>query len=139
MAGSAALVPIMLGRIPFSTTERSLGRLRRRTEWRIDRPEPVEGIGKPVNRGRARDEISIDGVSFPGYAGALDAVTKLREAGDAGDSLTLVDGEGTVYGSWMIVSLEETQGPEFTPTGIPRRIDFNLTLTLDPDDETVSL
>jgi phage protein U len=116
-----------------------MNRLRRRTEWRIDQPDPVEGLGKPVNRGRARDELTIDGAAYPGYAGALDAVSALRDAADAGKSLTLVDGEGTIYGSWMIASIDETQGPEFTPTGIPRRIEFSLTLKADPEDETVSL
>ncbi len=57
--------------------------------------------------------------------------------GDAGDAYVLVDGAGNVYGAFTIDSLNETQ-TYHTAEGIPRKIEFSLTLKR-VDDEALSM
>src|SRR5690606_29933789 len=112
--------------------------LERVMSWRVDTPEPIEGMGKSVVRGLESDEITLSGLVFPGFTGTLSSVQRLQDAGNAGESLLLVDGEGTLYGRWWIVSVRERKGP-FMPTGVPRRIEWTLTLRADPPDEVLPL
>jgi phage protein U len=132
----AKLVVARLGSIEFSVPEGTFTAVARHTTWRLDLPDPMEGLGRPVSRGRGSDEITIDGLVFPGHTGTLASVQRLREAGDAGESMLLVDGEGNLYGNWFIARLNERKGP-FLPTGIERRAEWTLTLNADPDDEAV--
>lgn len=136
MAGK--LVAARLGDIEFSVPDGSFSEIERATSWRIDTPEPIEGMGKSVHRGLEDDTITISGVAYPGFSGTLSAVERLRDAGNAGESLLLVDGEGTLYGRWWVVSVRERKGP-FLPTGVPRRIEWTMTLRLDPPDEVIPL
>ncbi|WP_244146567.1 phage tail protein [Paraburkholderia sp. BCC1876] len=57
--------------------------------------------------------------------------------GDAGDAYVLVDGAGNVYGAFTIMTQTETQ-TYHTPEGIPRKIEFSLTLKR-VDDEMLSM
>lgn len=134
----ASLVVARLGSVEFSVSAGALDRLERHTRWRIDQPDPVDGMGRPTSRGRGRDEITISGVVFPGLVGRADSVERLRDLGDSGESHTLSDGEGKVYGSWMVVAVRESQ-TAFLPTGPARRRAYDLTLTADPDDGLVPL
>jgi phage protein U len=99
-------------------------------------PEPLNGLGIPAVRGRRDDEITFEGVVFPGFTGTLNSVQRLRDAGDAGAPLLLVDGEGIVYGDWVVSRLSERKGP-FTPTGIERRAEWSLTLVAVPETEAL--
>lgn len=132
----AKLVVARLGSIEFSVPEGTFTEVARHTTWRLDIPDPMEGLGKPVFRGRGSDEMTIDGVVFPGYSGTLQSVQRLRDAGDAGESMLLVDGEGNLYGNWFIARINERKSP-FLPTGIERRAEWTLTLMADPDDEVL--
>lgn len=132
----AKLVVARLGSIEFSVPEGTFTAIARHTTWRLDIPDPLEGLGKPVARGRGSDEITIDGLVFPGLTGTLSSVERLRSAGDEGESLLLVDGEGNLYGNWFVARLNERKGP-FMPTGIERRSEWTLTLIADPDVEGV--
>ena len=128
------LVVGRLGSIEFSVPEGTFTSIARATSWRIDVPEPIEGPGTPVVRGRGSDEITIEGVVFPGFTGRLNSVERLRAAGDAGQPMLLVDGEGTLYGSWVVSRLNE-RSDAFLPSGAKRRTEWNLTLIASPDAE----
>lgn len=136
MGGS--LVPMRLGSIEFSITEGSFQELERSTAWRVDVAEPLEGLGKPIVRGRERDEITLQGVAYPGFSGTQDTVQRLRDAGDAGESLLLVDGALTFYGKWFIRAVSE-RGSAHMDTGKARRIDWTLSLVADPEDDLIPL
>ncbi len=131
----AELVIARLGDAEFSVAAGSFESLRRLTRWRIDRPDPIDGLGVPVHRGRVDDAITLSGVVFPGYVGGLSSVERLRELGDTGDPAMLVDGEGTIYGRWLVSALEE-EATHHTPTGKPRRISYQLTLAAVPEQRT---
>jgi phage protein U len=127
----ADLVIARLGNVEFSVQAGSFESLQRRTSWRIDRPDPIDGMGTPVFRGRMGDSITLSGVVFPGYVGRLNSVERLRQLGDKGEPLMLADGEGAVYGEWLIEYLEE-EATLTTPLGKPRRISYSLTLAALP-------
>jgi phage protein U len=127
------LVVARLGDIEFSLPEGSFTQIERRTSWRVDVPDPITGLGTPDVRGRASDELRLTGAVFPGISGHLDSVDRLRDAGDAGEPLLLVDGEGTIYGEWVVSSVEESR-QEHLPTGIPRKMSWVLVLVAKPEE-----
>ncbi len=129
----AELVIARLGDVEFSVSAGSFESLRRLTRWRIDRPDPIDGMGVPVHRGRFDDSVTLSGVVFPGYVGGLSSVERIRQLGDSAQSALLVDGEGAIYGRWFVEMLEEEQ-THHTPTGKPRRIAYMMTLVAVPDE-----
>lgn len=130
MAGS--LVVMLYGTVEFSVSSGTFTEFSRATRWHVDVPEPIGVLGIPVGRGTASDEITLRGVSFPGFSGKRDSVQRLRDLADTGKSYLLVDGEGTLYGFWIISTVNERkQG--FTPTGVERKAEWDLTLIADPD------
>lgn len=130
----SSLVVARLGDIEFSLPEGSFTQIERHTSWRVDVPDPITGLGVPDVRGRESDEIRITGLVFPGITGHLDSVDRLRDAGDKGEPLLLVDGEGTIYGSWVVRSIEESR-QEHLPTGLPRKMSWVLVLVAVPEEE----
>jgi hypothetical protein len=129
----ADLVIARLGSVEFSLSAGSFESLRRLTRWRIDRPDPIDGMGIPVHRGRLDDSITLSGITFPGYVGSLASVERLRELGEAGEASLLVDGEGTLYGRWLVEAIEE-EATLHTPTGKPRRVTYSVTLVAVPSE-----
>jgi hypothetical protein len=127
------LVVARLGSVEFSLPAGTFTQIERGTSWRVDVPDPIEGLGVPDVRGRESDEITITGIVFPGFTGTLDSVERLRDAGDAGEPLLLVDGEGTIYGSWVVRSLQEMRA-EHLPSGIPRKMNWTLVLVAVPEE-----
>ena len=55
---------------------------------------------------------------------------------DAGNAYALVDGAGGVFGAWVIEGVNE-KGSTFIAEGLPRKIEFSLTLQR-VDDERAS-
>lgn len=136
MAGSLAVM--RLGTVEFSVKAGTFQELSRATRWRVDVPEPMDGLGVPIVRGTESDEITIRGVSFPGYSGNRSSVQRLRDLADTGKSHCLVDGELTVYGFWVIKSVNESK-QEFTPTGVERKVTWDITLIADPEGTLIPL
>lgn len=125
MAGS---VPFRLGDTEFSLEAGPLQEWQRQESWVLDRQEPVDGFGVGAIRRKGSDQLRLTGVSFPGSEyGNAESVSRLRAQADTREPQLLVDGEGNVYGSWLIISLSERRG-NFTPTGRERRAEWELTL-----------
>lgn len=77
--------------------------------------------------GPATDQITLDGVLFPGFSGRQSTIDGMKESGDKGEPLMLTDGMGRVYGKMVIVSIAENRSV-FLDTGAARRIEFSITL-----------
>lgn len=127
------LVTMMLGDLEFSVPEGTFQTRERNTSYRIDVAEPIEGLGRPVYRGLQSDRIRIRGVVFPGFSGKAGSVQRFRDFAEKGESALLVDGEGNIFGAWMLADVDETEDP-FTPTGLARKKDYSLTLIRDPEE-----
>lgn len=127
------LVPMRLGPLEFSLPEGAFSSREYSASYRLDVSEPIEGPGKPTFRGLESERLTIRGVVFPGFSGKLSSVQRFRDFAARGESALLVDGEGTIYGAWFLREVTERQDV-FTPTGLPRRIEYDLTLVRDPDE-----
>jgi phage protein U len=136
MAGS--LTVARLGPVPFSVAAGTFSEVARATRWRVDVPEPMDGLGVPVVRGKESEELTIRGVSFPGFSGTLSSVKRLWDLADTGKSYSLVDGELNLYGYWVIKAVNETK-TDFAPTGIERKATWDITLVADPDGYLIPL
>jgi phage protein U len=77
--------------------------------------------------GPGSQEITLDGVLFPGFSGRQSTMETLRELAAKGEPQMLTDGLGKVYGKWAIRSVQEGLGT-FAPGGGARQISFNISL-----------
>lgn len=134
----ANIVPMALGPVPFSVPTGTFDEVQRSTRWAIDQPDTLEGMGSPVSRGRESDTMVIRGVAFPGFTGTQNSVERLRELGDTGRSYVLVDGDGNLYGNWMVTAVNESRSA-FMANGQPRKITYDVTLTYDPLPDLIPL
>lgn len=79
------------------------------------------------------DRISLDGEILPHFRGGLGQIHAMREQAGKGQPLILTDSDGSVWGKWCILSIEETWS-DLTQEGKPRRIGFSLSLQEYGDD-----
>lgn len=83
--------------------------------------------------GPGRQEITLDGVLYPGFSGRQATLEELRSLAARGEPQMLTDGLGRVYGKWAIASLREGQ-EVFAPGGGARRIAFSVRLVRYGED-----
>lgn len=124
-----------LGMFVFSVPTLAYEDLQRRTSWRHAQ-NPRHGV-RSANQfiGPGDDLVSLAGRVPPELADVTSLAT-LRDLGDAGEALPLVDGRGTVWGAFVIESLDERQAL-FMENGAPLRVDFSIELRRVPDDDQV--
>ncbi|MBV0900075.1 MAG: phage tail protein [Wolbachia endosymbiont of Fragariocoptes setiger] len=90
----------------------------------------IECIGKmPLlqNIGQGVENIDLEGIIYPHNSNSLNQLKNLKEAAKSQVPHSLVDNEGNVLGQFVIIRLEEKQ-ISFFPTGLPRKVEFNLSL-----------
>lgn len=83
--------------------------------------------------GPGSQEITLDGVLFPGFSGRQSTMEILRELAAKGEPQMLSDGLGKVYGKWAIRRVQEGLGT-FAPGGGARQISFNISLVRYVED-----
>lgn len=83
--------------------------------------------------GPGSQQITLDGVLFPGFSGRQTTMETLRELAAKGAPQMLTDGLGRVYGKWAIRSVQEGLGT-FAPGGGARQITFNISLVRYVED-----
>ena len=83
--------------------------------------------------GPGTQQITLDGVLYPGFSGRQSTLETLRELAAQGEPQMLTDGAGRVFGRWAISSLREGRGV-FAPGGNPRQIDFSVSLVRYGED-----
>ena len=123
---------LSLGMFAFSIDDAMFDQLRRRRTWRHPSGDRVGG--RPVGQfaGPGDDTISLAGAVAPGQLGRREALDELAAMADVGAAYPLVDGEGYVYGAFVIEGLDETK-KHFDLTQA-RLIDFSLDLRRMDDD-----
>jgi phage protein U len=80
------------------------------------------------------ETVSISGSAFTEMSDAEASIAQLRAMAEPGAAWSLVDGTGTVWGSFVILTVDEKRRALW-PNGKPRQIDFALEL-LRVDDGT---
>lgn len=87
----------------------------------------IECIGKmPLlqNIGQGVENIDLEGIIYLHNFNGLNQLKNLKEAEVP---YSLVDNAGNVLGQFVIIRLEEKQ-TSFFPAGLPRKVEFNLSL-----------
>lgn len=126
-----------LGTFVFSLRDLAYQQLQRQTQWRHARTERVGARAASQYLGVGDDKIDLAGLVAPEITGTPASLDMLRKLAQEGRSLALVDGTGLVHGAWVIESLSETR-TLFFADGVPRRIEFQLSLTqVDAASETL--
>ena len=125
-----------LGPIVFSVETSAYEQLQRNTQYqwasqgRLGHPFFKHlGIGGPAYQyvGPGEESINLNGTLFPQYKGAPGHISLMRLSAGLGVALPLIDGNGFIYGRWLIESIQETKSVFFSD-GNPRKIDFSLSL-----------
>lgn len=120
MLAALGLFVFELGTLPYDE-------LRRRAEWRHATAARVGARPASQYVGPGEDTISLSGTLVPEMAGSQSAIEVVRAMADEGEAYPLVDGEGRVFGLYVIRGLDERQGA-FIASGLPRKIEFSLDL-----------
>lgn len=129
---------LSLGSFVFSLTTAPFKELQRQRSWKHRTSSRVGVRDASQYTGPGDDTITLNGmVAADNKIGTLASIDDLAKMGDVGDAYVLVDGMGSVYGAYIIDSLNET-ATYHTPEGIARKIEFNLSLKRVAD-ETLSL
>ncbi|PHM46332.1 tail assembly protein [Xenorhabdus mauleonii] len=77
--------------------------------------------------GSDNDTITLSGELYPELTGGSLSLAALTLMADSGKAWSLIDGSGSIYGMFVIESIDETK-TEFMSGGAARKISFTLTL-----------
>ena len=124
----ASEIMMALGEFRFGVSTAAYSRLTRRTDYRW---KPAERHGRaPAMHylGLGSDAITLDGTIYPHHAGGLGQIDTMRRIAGTGKPLILSDGEGRVWGDWVILHIEETR-TVFDTGGRPLKQTFRLDLS----------
>jgi phage protein U len=122
-----------LDQFVFSLKTAPFKELQRQRNWKHRTSSRVGSRDASQFTGAGDDTITLNGLVAPETIGSVASIKELATMGDTGDAYVLVDGIGNVYGAFIIDGLNETQ-TYHTAEGIPRRIEFSLTLKRVDDD-----
>lgn len=128
-----SLVMMALGDYRFGLSTAAYTSLSRSTEYRWEEAERLTRAPALQWVGPGGETIELQGVILPHFRGGVGQVARLRDEAGKGAPLQLVDGRGVVWGRYCLTSIRETGG-NFTSDGIPRRIEFQLTLKAYGED-----
>lgn len=96
----------------------------------VYRWESQERIGRhPALQfiGEGHTNVDLDGVIYPSFAGGLGQIDLMRAIAGFGTPLMLIGGTGRVFGSFAILSVDETQ-TYFHADGTARKLEFAISL-----------
>ena len=73
------------------------------------------------------DPITLTGVLFPALTGGRLTMMALEQMAETGKAWPLIEGDGTIYGMYVIESISTTKS-HFFRDGAARRMEFTITL-----------
>lgn len=125
-----------LGDYVFELDTAAFQSLQRQTAYRWEIKNRLKRTPAAQFIGRGEDTITLPGFILPHFRGGIGQVGRMREMADTGDPLPLVyafERVGQYNGLWCIKDISETR-TLFFRDGVPRRIDFQLTLVAYGED-----
>ncbi|MDO4708540.1 MAG: phage tail protein [Pseudomonadota bacterium] len=123
------------GTFVFSLATAAFNDLQRSSAWRHPATERIGARAARQFLGVGEETLTLNGVIAPPLTGDFASLDELRALADEGRPAALVDGAGRVYGSYVITALNETASLFFAD-GVPRRIEFSLSLVRVDDEDT---
>lgn len=117
-----------LGQFSFEINTAAYQALRRNTDWRWPKQDRLTKT--PIRQfvGSGDDKITLSGRIYPQHGGGLGQLDAMRRVAETALPLMLIDGEGKVYGEYVIENISEMQS-NILAGGKPRRIDFTMKIS----------
>lgn len=116
-----------LGQFVFALNTLAYQELRRSSSWRHASNSRVGARPARQYVGPGDETITLTGLQAPEFMSDRKAIERLRDMADKGSAYALVNGAGEAFGAWVIESIDET-GSIFVREGVPRRVEFTITL-----------
>lgn len=123
-----------LGLFIFSVPTLAFDELARKTSYRHVSNARIGARDATQFTGIGDETVSIGGSAFFELGAGEASIAQIRAMAETGSPWSLVDGTGGVWGSYVLITVDEKRRDVF-PDGTPRRIDFSLEL-LRVDDGT---
>lgn len=125
---------LALGDFVFSIEDLLFKSLSRKRGWRHPSNDRVGARPASQFAGPGDDIINLPGLLAPGQIGRREALDDIAAMAEAGRPYVLLDGEGYVYGSYVITDLDEDKRV-FMAGGLAMAIDFLIALKRVDDEE----
>lgn len=128
-----SLTMMALGAFRFALSASGYQNFAREAQYRW---EPQDRVGRaPAMQflGAGSDQITVDGVIYPQFAGGLYQVNLMRATAGLGRPLLLVDGLGWCWKRWVITAVTERRSV-FMANGAPLKVEFSMTLQAYGED-----
>lgn len=116
-----------LGTYRFALGTAAYQQLNRQTDYSWNERERVNKDPLLQFTGVITNQITLQGMILPEFRGGYGQLDQMRDQADKGVPLSLISGTGRYLGQWAVTSIGETQ-EFFWANGLPRKIDFQLTL-----------
>lgn len=127
-------VMMKLGDYAFSVDTAAYQQFQRSTQYRWSSQQRVGRHDALQFVGFDADSITLTGKIYPEYRSGPNQIRDMREAGQKGEPMMLVDGNGFVHGRWVVLGIDE-QSDTFALGGTPRRQSFTLNMRYYGDGE----
>lgn len=119
---------MVFGMFVFMLRTTPYQQLRHSQEWRHVKNERVNQSASWQYIGAGDDTMTLEGVLYPEITGGNLSLSALETIGFAGRPWPLIEGEGRIYGMYVLTRLERGKS-EFDQYGNPRKIEFTLSLS----------
>lgn len=119
---------LALGMFVFEIATLAPDEYQRKTDWSFAKAPRLGARDAAQFLGPGSEKVSLSGSVYTEIADGAVSLDQLREMGDAGEALPLVDGRGNVLGNYIIEALDERHS-SLMSDGRARRIDFGLDLS----------
>lgn len=123
-----------LGTYVFGIDSLLFNQLQRKRNWRHPSNDRVGASPASQFAGPGDDTVNLGGLLAPGQIGNAEALDDIATMAKAGQAYTLLDGEGYIYGAYVITDLDETKR-NFLIDGQALAVDFTISLKRVDDDE----
>lgn len=118
---------LALGMFVFSIPTLTYDDLKRSNDYRHAKSERVGARAAVQFVGVGDETITLSGDAYAELSDGHGSLDQLRDMASTGGAWPLVDGAGTVYGAFIIQSIDEGQR-HFLDDGTPRKIEFAMGL-----------
>lgn len=127
-------VMMRLGSFEFGIATAAYQQLTRNIEQRWSESERFGQRASLQYLGPGAETISLPGVIYPEYRGGLGQISAMEQLAGRGELLDMVSGLGEAMGRWVIETIDASNSV-FAQAGLPRKIEFTLSLRRAPDAE----
>ncbi|WP_086873998.1 phage tail protein [Kosakonia pseudosacchari] len=119
---------MVFGMFVFMLRTTPYQQLRHSQEWRHVKNERVNQSASWQYIGAGDDTVTLEGVLYPEITGGNLSLSALETIGFAGRPWPLIEGDGRIYGMYVMTRLERGKS-EFDQYGNPKKIEFTLSLS----------